>query len=184
MPDPEPILPRIVSGEPEAMSACIDRYKGLVWAIARRHVVSSEDAQDLTQEIFTQLWRDANRYDPERPPESAFVALIAKRRSIDFLRKRGRTPETEPLMLHAQTLEAPSASIVDSDLAMRALATLPRQDQELFHMRFGLGMSQTEIAQRTNLPLGTVKTRMRAGLIQMRRRIDADRDNERTGRSG
>lgn len=174
MDDSQPILPRIASGDSEAMSACIRRYQGLVWKIARRHVACPEDACDLAQEIFTQLWKDADHYDPARPPESAFVALIAKRRSIDFLRKRARSPETEPLMHHALTLEAPSATIVDSDLAVRALATLSAADQELFKMRFGLGLSQSEIAQRAELPLGTVKTRMRAGLIKMRRLIAAD----------
>jgi hypothetical protein len=95
--DLKPILPRVAAGESRAMNLCIDQYGNLVWGIVRRYVRDVVEAEDLVQEIFTEVWKKAAAYDPQVGAESTYVGMISRRRSIDFLRRKGRQPGFEPL---------------------------------------------------------------------------------------
>lgn len=169
-----PVLPRLAAGEPRAMNECIDRYGGLIWGIVRRAIKDNTAAEDLVQEICTEVWKKAGFFDPAVASEATFIALVARRRSIDFLRRQGRQPGFEPLEA-AESIPVSSApaSAVDCDPeAVKAtIATLPDDTRQLFRLFFEDGFTHPEIAEKTGLPLGTVKTRLRRGLLTLRERL-------------
>jgi RNA polymerase sigma-70 factor (ECF subfamily) len=153
------------------MHLCIQQYGSLVWGIVRRYVKDVVEAEDLVQEIFTEVWKKAAAYDPKVAAESTYIGLISRRRSIDFLRRQGRQPGFEPLTA-AESIPLPDASIpsitCDPEAVKSSVAGLPADTRELFHLFFDSGFTHPEIAEKTGLPLGTVKTRLRRGLITLR----------------
>ena len=170
----EQILPRVAAGEARAMNLCITRYSGIVWSIAKRYIKDTSEAEDLVQEVFTEIWKKAASFDPALASETTFVGLIARRRAIDFLRRQGRLPEFEPLAaaesLPLPTSETPSITC-DPESVKSSLAKLPSDTRQLFHLFFEDGFTHPEIAEKTGLPLGTVKTRLRRGLITLREQL-------------
>jgi RNA polymerase sigma factor (sigma-70 family) len=170
----DPILPRLAAGEPRAMNVCIDRFGGLVWTIVRRSIANASEAEDLVQEIFTEIWKKAGFYNPRTASEATFIALVARRRTIDHLRRIGRRPELEPLeAADSLPAEAPPAASpgCDPEAVRSSVAALPEDTRELFRMHFEDGFTHPEIAEKTGLPLGTVKTRLRRGLIMLREQL-------------
>jgi len=171
---PDPILPRLAAGEPRAMNECISRHGGLVWGIVRRSVKDTTAAEDLVQEIFTEIWKKAAFFDPSVASESTFIALVARRRSIDFLRRQGRQPDFEPLeaaeSIPASSAPAPALNC-DPEAVKSSVANLPDDTRHLFRLFFEEGFTHPEIADKTGLPLGTVKTRLRRGLITLREQL-------------
>ena len=167
----EPLLHRVAQGDRKAMQACIDRYGGLVWSMALKLSPSRADAEDATQEIFLGLWQSAKRFDAQRASETTFIAMIARRRLVDRLRGSSRRkgahepldPETTPSQDHKR-LEAS----VEAQAAARALETLPEERKEVLKLALYEGMSHQQIAERTGLPLGTVKSHVRRGLTALR----------------
>lgn len=168
------ILPRVAAGEARAMNLCITQYGGIVWSIAKRYIKDASEAEDLVQEVFTEIWKKAASFDPAIASESTFVGLIARRRAIDFLRRQGRQPGFEPLDA-AESLPHPTTEVssvqCDPETVKSSLANLPSDLRQLFHLFFEDGFTHPEIAERTGLPLGTVKTRLRRGLITLREQL-------------
>ena len=173
----ELIIERIAAGDQRAVTECLNQYGGLVWSIARNWSDNAADAEDATQEIFLELWKSASRYDPAVGSEAVFISTIARRRMIDRLRAKQRRPTTEPLD-EALTLgiadPAPDAGMlaVDAEIAARAVAQLDPGQQEVLLMGVVQGMTHSEIAEATGKPLGTVKTQIRRGLVQVRELIE------------
>lgn len=168
------ILPRLAAGESRAMNECIDRFGGLVWGIVRRSIRNESEAEDLVQEIFTEIWKKAGFYDPDAASETTFIALVSRRRTIDHLRRIGRQPALEPIdSAESLPASAPPAAPAgcDPEAVRSALATLPEETRGLFRMFFEDGFTHPEIAEKTGLPLGTVKTRLRRGLIALREHL-------------
>jgi RNA polymerase sigma-70 factor (ECF subfamily) len=161
------LLPRVAGGDPGAVRDCLARYGGLVWSIARRF--EGGDAEDAVQEIFLDLWRSAARYDPRIASEPAFVAMIARRRLIDRRRTRLRRPATEAIAADPPTADpAPRPdSCAEASQAARALDRL-RPEQRHVLVLATHGLSHGEIAERTGMPLGTVKAHARRGLQSIR----------------
>lgn len=154
------------------MENCIVKYGNLVWSIARRYVKDQTAAEDVVQETFTDLWKSAKRYDPAIATECTFVGMLARRRAIDFARKQSRQPLLEPLS-QVETLSLassePSARVrCEGEDVRAAIRQLPEESQTIFALHFDEGMTHPEIAKKTGLPLGTVKTRLRRGLIEVR----------------
>lgn len=173
------VLLEVALGIERAMENCISKYGGLVWSIAQRYVKDRTAAEDVVQETFTDLWKSAKRYDPAIATECTFIGMLARRRAIDFARKQSRQPLLEPLpdaetLPHATT--EPSAAVrCESADVREALKQLPEETQTIFALHFDEGMTHPEIAEKTGIPLGTVKTRLRRGLIEVRnilRRLD------------
>lgn len=163
------------------MDNCIVKYGGLVWSIARRYVKDQTAAEDVVQETFTDLWKSAKRYDPSIATECTFIGMLARRRAIDFARKQNRQPLLEPLpeveTLPLASSEPSAAMRCESADVREALKQLPKETRDLFALHFDEGLTHPEIVERTGLPLGTVKTRLRRGLIQARnilRRLDGE----------
>lgn len=174
----ESILRRVAEGDQAAVGECLDKYGGLVWSIVLRWVRNSWDAEDITQEIFLELWKHAGRYDPSAGSEQTFVSTIARRRLIDRLRAQGRRPTTEEFHEEWQVDESSEETdfgsvAVDVAIAARAIESLDEGQREILTMGVVAGMTHPEIAEATGKPLGTVKTQIRRGLIRVRELIES-----------
>jgi RNA polymerase sigma-70 factor, ECF subfamily len=168
------ILSDIASGVPRAMDLCITQYGGIVWSIVRRYIKDSAEAEDVVQEVFTEIWKKAAAFNPSIASESTFIGMVARRRAIDFLRRQGRQPGFESLAA-AEQLPQPtteiSSIVCDPEAVKSSVANLPADTRELFQLFFDDGFTHPEIAEKTGLPLGTVKTRLRRGLIVLREQL-------------
>ncbi|MEM7586886.1 MAG: sigma-70 family RNA polymerase sigma factor [Acidobacteriota bacterium] len=174
-----PILPRLGSGTPQAAEELMDRYGGLVWSLARRHTRSAADAEDAVQEIFLALWKNAARFDPAKASEPTFITMIARRRLIDLHRHRQRRPPAEGGEAELDTLtDLRSEKIeleAEAKLAARAVGNLKPKEREIVLLATYHGMSHSEIANHVGMPLGTVKTYIRRGLMLVREALDKPR---------
>ncbi len=183
------VLERIAANDSAAVQDCIRIYGNLIWSLARRFLRNPADAEDAVQEIFIDLWGSAARYDRRIASESAFVATIARRRLIDRLRQQGRRPgmdslddeETgeslQPVVLPQFEAEADAAVVAN------VLSKMPAEHRQVLSLALYEGYSHSEIAERLSLPLGTVKTRVRRGLIHIREQlgINVDADQQDAG---
>ncbi len=173
-----PVLERVAAGEQAAVKECLDRFSGLVWSLARRTLSSPQDAEDAVQEIFVEIWQNAGRFNASLGTETVFVATIARRRLIDRLRKQGRQPYTEsvdePGLNLAGDVGHNQEVSTEATLAARALETLRPAQQKVLELGLIRGLSHSEIAEHTGMPLGTVKTQMRRGLIKVREMMEVD----------
>jgi RNA polymerase sigma-70 factor (ECF subfamily) len=168
--DAETFLSRIAGGDDDAMRRCLEVHGPLVWGIVRRQVSDHGAAEDLTQEIFTEIWKGASKHDPGLSSERGYIAMIARRRTIDWIRQRTRLPELAPLTEHMEIPAGVAAPglMLDREILRHALESLSEETRRLFHLHFDRGMSHGEIAAETGLPLGSVKTALRRGLIEAR----------------
>jgi RNA polymerase sigma-70 factor (ECF subfamily) len=174
----ESILARVASGDANAVRECIDEFGGLVWAIARRMARTRADAEDAVQEIFIDVWKSAGRFDPAQGSEKVFVSTIARRRLIDRLRrtKMNHLHDSEEALEDVRWAEPGNEGEVslEAERAAAVVARLRPDQRKVLRMGLLEGMTHSEIARATGMPLGTVKTQMRRGLIQVRQwmRID------------
>jgi RNA polymerase sigma factor (sigma-70 family) len=149
----------------------IARYGGLVWSLARRLGLPDSETEDAVHEVFTELWRNGARYDPNIASETAFVATIARRRLIDRRRRLGRQPVKQQI---SEGLVGGDQDPVKPELgeeaarAAKAFETLTPEQQRVLRLSVYEGLSHELIARSTGLPLGTVKTHARRGLIKLR----------------
>lgn len=175
--DLEPsILQRIAAGDRAAVQQCIDRYAGLVWSLARGMCLNSADAEDAVQEVFVELWRNAFRFDPAVASETAFVAMIARRRLIDRRRRISRQRDRAPLEDSPAASEKPRPELgEEAGIAARALEELSAEQQRVLRLSLLQGLSHEKIAAATGLPLGTVKTHARRGLLRIREMLNSKR---------
>jgi len=173
------LLTRIAAGDQSAVPACVARYGPLVWTLAQRRLRNAADAEDAVQEVFIDLWKSAERFDPRVAEEITFVAMIARRRLIDRVRKDARQPTTAPLdAAGAPAAIDPATAVGDrielgeeARLAAEQLDRLPSDAQRVLRLSIFDGLSHGEIAAQTSLPLGTVKSHIRRGLDTLRQRL-------------
>lgn len=171
------ILERVANDDQSAVEDCVKTYGNLVWKIARKYTNNNEDAEDVVQEIFTSIWLNAHRFDAAKSPESAFICLLAKRRAIDIFRKhRHQLSETEL----SETTVATDAKRDDHKnilLAMdlktirQALGKLSATENEMIRLSVYGWNSHNEIAERLNVPLGTVKSKIRRGVSKIKKTV-------------
>ena len=177
------VLQRIASGDPAAVRECIEQYGPLVWSLARRLSRTASDAEDATQEIFLDIWRSAGRFDASQGSDKVFIAMIARRRLIDRLRKKSAEPPMESTdVLESVAWSDPGTSSeisLEAEQAARALAELRPEHRQVLELGLLHGLSQSEIAARLGLPLGTVKSFMRRGLIRVREYMNLDSESVR-----
>ena len=172
------ILQRIASGDAAAVRDCIDEYGALVWSLARRLTRTPSDAEDATQEIFLDIWRSAGRFDATQGSVKVFIAMIARRRLIDRLRKTTSEPPMDPVeVLDSVAWSDPGTAseiALEAEQAVRALQELRPEQRQVLELGLLHGLSQSEIAERLGMPLGTVKSFMRRGLIRVREYMNVD----------
>jgi RNA polymerase sigma-70 factor, ECF subfamily len=172
------MLQRIASGDSAAVSDCMREYGPLVWSIARRLSRTPADAEDATQEIFLDIWRSAARFDASQGSDKVFIAMIARRRLIDRLRKTSAEPPMDPVeSLEAVAWADPGTASeisVEAEQAAQVLAELRPEQRQVLELGLLHGLSQSEIATRLSMPLGTVKSFTRRGLIKVRELMNID----------
>ena len=170
-----PVLPKVAAGNADAIAICMDRYGNLVWSLALKSCPDRAAAEDAVQDIFVQLWQLAGRYDASLASEATFVAMIARRRLIDLYRRRRdlTVPMEADWEIRDQTQNAAqSAELKDEALKAEAfLSELPPDQQRVIRLSIYDGLSHARIAETTGLSLGTVKTHIRRGLIELRSRL-------------
>ncbi|HEY3153367.1 MAG TPA: sigma-70 family RNA polymerase sigma factor [Candidatus Binatia bacterium] len=168
------LIQRAAAQDREAFSQLYDQYSSLVFSLAMRMLRAQSDAEDLLQEVFMQVWRQAGSYSQERGSPEAWIINIARSRAIDRLRSIRRRDRSFVLTDDPAAVESPdnvesAAGESEAKLAMNsALANLPESQRKVLELAYFDGLSQSEIAERLSEPLGTVKTRMRAGIQRLR----------------
>lgn len=170
------ILERISSGEKAAVKECIDAYGSLIWSLARRFLRNEADAEDAVQDVFIALWSSASQYDPSIASEITFISTIARRRLIDRIRKAGRQPVTESIDNENNSHPQPAlASRLEQSAEVEKVAnvldSMSPENRDIISMSLYEGYSHSEIAAHLELPLGTVKTKVRRGLIHIREQL-------------
>jgi len=171
------ILERIASGDRSAVNECLDRYGDLVWSLARRYLRNAADAEDAVQDIFIDVWGSAARYNRNIASEVAFISTIARRRLIDRIRQADRRPVTDSLDDEDNAPLEPGIPATAEDdtevtIVQRVMSAMDPEHQKVLAMSLYEGYSHSEIAARLDLPLGTVKTRVRRGLIHIRAQLN------------
>jgi RNA polymerase sigma-70 factor (ECF subfamily) len=178
MQDDASLLRRMAAGDERALGALYDRWHALVFGVVARILTSRDDVDDVVEEAFWQAWRQASRYEATRGSVQTWLLTIARSRALDRVRSLKRLRE-EPLegesgdMLVQQVSSEgnPGLDIEASErraVIVGALASLPTEQREALELGYFGGLSQSEIAERTGQPLGTIKTRMRLAMQKMR----------------
>jgi RNA polymerase sigma-70 factor (ECF subfamily) len=159
------LLRRLAEGEHEALGEVYDLYAGLVNALALRILRDTADAEDVVQEVFVQVWRQASRFDPSRGTPEAWLCTMARTRALDRLRRRASRRE-EPEDAAPATTTAPGSA--EAIAVRKALGGLSEDQRRALELAYYEGLTQSEIAERLGEPLGTVKTRIRTAMIRLR----------------
>jgi RNA polymerase sigma factor (sigma-70 family) len=172
------LLNRIASGDRNAVQECLKLYGGLVWSLARRMSPNTDDAEDAVQEIFIDIWKNAERFDETKASETTFVAMIARRRLIDRLRKTNRQPNVgsleDILVEPSQRGDREMQIGIEAQEAADAMKDLRPEQQQVLNLSIFQGLSHQEISNLTGMPIGTVKTHARRGLMQIREILGMD----------
>ena len=170
------LLGGIAARSAESLARLYDRYAAVVYGLARRIVVTAEDAEEVVQDVFGQVWRDAARYEASRASVAGWIVMLTRTRAIDRLRARRARPDlgageeqaTATVTSRAPSPEQLSISAEQVSRLRDALTTLPESLRALVELAYFEGLTHSEIADRTRLPLGTVKTRLRSAMTTLR----------------
>lgn len=174
------VLARIATGELNALDELYERYKTMAYSIAYRITNDSSLAEDVVQDAFLGAWRNAERYVTGRGSVKTWLLSIVHHRAIDAIRRRRPTtglPEQEsvpPPQFQAPDVWTEVSANLDAETVRRALAALSDVQREAIELAYFGGLTQVEVAERTGTPLGTVKSRMRLGLLTMRRVLSGE----------
>jgi RNA polymerase sigma-70 factor (ECF subfamily) len=164
----------IQSGDADALSQLYDRYSGIMKALILRIIHNETEADDLLQEVFMEIWNQAKNFSAEKGKALGWMVTLTRRRAIDALRKKQAyaraeerlqaEPERQPLAWVENATEKDIEAGDTRVLMAKVINSLPEAQQQVIELAFFQGMSQREIAFHTNVPLGTVKTRLELGL--------------------
>jgi RNA polymerase sigma-70 factor (ECF subfamily) len=160
----------VKSGDEAAMAELYDRYSAVVYAVALRVLGDTMAAEDVLQEVFLQLWRNPSAFDAARGSLGAWLAVIARNRAIDTLRKRKPETDIEDIVVSvASDLASEADRSRAAEKVRGVLGAMPLAQRSALEMAYFQGLSHSEIANKTGEPLGTIKTRIRAGLMMLRK---------------
>ena len=179
--DNDSILARIAAGEDGSFELLIEKYGNLVWSIGKKFLYRQSDLEDAVQEVFIAIWKSADKYDANKAKEITFVSMIARRRFIDHLRKISKHKNLESIdednSGHQLYKESILNESTDLQLVKNAIQSLDIDDQELLNLSVYQGYSHSEISKLLNIPLGTVKTRIRRNLIKLKEIFENNETN-------
>lgn len=175
------LLRRIAEGSQDALAELYDRHSSSLLALAARVLHDPEDAEEVLQEVFVHVWHRAAQYDPTRSSASTWLVLITRSRAIDRLRSR-KVVERTVTAAHQEnprdhTSPTGAANVLSNERrerVRRELKSLPAEQQQVLELAFYRGMTQSEIAKATGIPLGTVKTRTLLAMKKLRTALRAD----------
>ncbi len=180
--DPE-LMRAIGRQDRQAFETLYDRYNRLVFSTAYRVLQDAQGAEDIAQEVFVRLWKNPDRYDEQRGRFLGWLLSVTRNRSIDEVRSRKRRPLSESQVgnpedtgsLADETPSEPARSAMElaemtdqREMVRRALAELPEEQRVAIELAYYKGLTQVEIADELDAPLGTVKTRVRLGMQKLR----------------
>lgn len=166
------LVTAVRSGDQAAMGVLYDRYSSVVYAVALRVLGDTGAAEDVLQEVFLQLWRNPAAFDSGRGNLGPWLAVIARNRAIDSLRKRRPETDFENVVVSITPDMASDAEKSRVLTQVRsAMGEMPPPQRQALEMAYFEGLTHSEIAAKTGEPLGTVKTRIRAGLLALRKCI-------------
>jgi len=177
---------KVALGDRTAFGQLFDRYYQLALNLAARVLNERQEAEDVVQEVFLQLWRDASSYRQERGNVSTWIVAIARSRAIDKLRSRKArrvldpVGDNEEMQDLAEKLPDPAVRPDDLDnqlLVRKAFGSLAVDQRVAIEMAYYEGMSQSEIAEALREPLGTIKTRIRSGLLKLKQALSSGAGN-------
>ena len=155
------------------MARLYDRYSSVVYAVALRVLGDSGRAEDILQEVFMQLWRKPGVFDSSRGNLAAWLSVIARNRAIDNLRKRRPETDIEDVVVSVVPDLAVAAERSRAMQKVRGtLGAMPESQRAALEMAYFEGLTHTEIAAKTGEPLGTIKTRIRSGLLALRKAFE------------
>lgn len=172
----EALLERIGQGDRAAVLALYDRFAAAVLAVATRITGNRTEAEDVVQEVFARVWREAATFDRSRGSAAAWIVTFTRNRSIDIVRSRGRRVRHEDAQSAEEPVvtevpDTPEAEVGDAQRASavrRALDLLRPEQREVVELAYFGGLSHSEIAERLRQPLGTVKTRIAQSVKRLR----------------
>jgi RNA polymerase sigma-70 factor (ECF subfamily) len=174
---------RMARHDADALAELYDRYARAIYSFALHIVGEQADAEDVVQEVFAQAWTQAPRYEARRGAVAAWLLTMTRSRAIDRLRARRARPDAEPANEGQLRELVDPAALQDLGLLTRdqisrlrsAMARLPVMQRVVIEMAYFEGLTQSEIAERLDEPLGTVKTRVRLGLLKLREAMTESR---------
>lgn len=185
------LLRRVASGDEHALGVLYDRWSPLVFSLCVHILADDDEAEEAVEETFWQAWRQAARYDTARGAVSTWLTTIARSRALDRLRTSRRRQEEAMSDLSETKRAAVDATARRGDdpargaeiaerrgLVRQALLALPAEQREVLELAYFRGLSQSEIAERTGQPLGTIKTRVRLAMEKLRDRLGSLRERE------
>ena len=174
------LMQKMAAGDDQALLEVYDLYSPLVYTIAFHVLRNAHSAEDISQEIFLQLWRDPAAYNPQRGRLRAWITVIARHRAIDHLRRQQKESQLPDGVL---AIDRPGGRQFDHSLDLRKVRAickrLPASQREVLELAYFGGLTHSEIVARTGAPLGTVKSRIRLALQNLRRILLGD---EKAGR--
>lgn len=174
--DPDlPLVRAIAAGEGGALGQLYDRHSPLALGLLRRMLGNPNEAEEVLQEVFLQVWRDAHRYDPERATPRGWLLLIARSRALDRLRSTASRQRREDEMMRSEGMRAiaplGTRRLEQHERQRRigsALERLPREQRQVIELAFYEGLTQTQMAAHLGAPLGTVKSRVLLAMKKLR----------------
>lgn len=171
------LLTAIAGGSTDALERLYDRFASTAYGLARRILAQPDLAEEVVQDVFAQVWRDARRYDEARASVAGWIVLLTRTRAIDRLRARRARPDQDrgleptavaPIAAPERSPEQVAISSEDARSVRAALDGLPDEQRSLVDLAYYEGLTHSEIAARTGVPLGTIKTRLRAAMTTLR----------------
>ena len=164
------LMSRIRDGDEDALGILHDRYAQVVYSVALRVLGDTTQAEDILQELFLQIWRNPQTFDASRGSLGAWLAVIARHRAIDYLRRRRPETDIDDVVV---AIDSNLEQTADRNIAIAkvraAVEHLPAEQRKPLEMAFFQGLTHSEIAVKTGEPLGTIKTRIRAALLALRK---------------
>jgi RNA polymerase sigma-70 factor (ECF subfamily) len=161
----------MASGDSEGLRDLNARYGRKLAAIARRFLGDEADAEEVAADVLWQAWREAGSFDPARGSVAAWLVTIARSRALDRLRARRARQPLPGQAIEAEPVPDPTAAVSDAErsrIVRRALGNLEPNERSVMELAYFSELSQSEIAQKLSMPLGTVKTRVRAAMMKLR----------------
>ena len=175
MDDDRAAVDRMAGGDTSALAALYDRHARAIYSLAMRIVSDAAEAEDVVQDVFTQAWRQAKQYDAARAPVAAWLMIITRARALDRLRRRRSRITATEIDAGTPHPRDPDPSqetlVITAEQAERlrgALGDLPDGQRTAIELAYYQGLTQSDIAEKLQEPLGTIKTRIRAGLQKLR----------------
>ena len=168
------LIERIVARDEAAVAALYDRHCRLLFGLILRIIRDRSEAEEILQEVFVLVWTRAETYNVSLGPPAAWLVRVARNRAIDRLRAnnvRLRAVESAPEPEPVESPEARAGVSEQQRAVVRALESLPADQRVLIEQAYFLGLTQSELAARFKLPLGTVKTRIRTGMLALREQL-------------